>query len=128
MRTANFTLGLATGLGLTALAVTPGLAQELYVRSAEPVGPGVVVVEEPGYLGAGERVIVREAPAPVIVEDAPERVIVTEPADGPFAREVYVRRTPLPPEPVPHGFYDGGCQTVERQSRSGIVTVGTVCD
>ncbi|MCK0208077.1 hypothetical protein MWN33_08545 [Starkeya koreensis] len=132
-------LGAAALLGTAVLAASPASAQEVYVRGPAPLPPGTVIVEEPGYgpgygpgyLAPGGHVIVREATPPVVVREAPQRVIVTDPMGGPYAREVYVRR-PAPPEPLPGGYYDdaydGGCRTLERQTRSGLVTVSTVCD
>lgn len=128
-------LGLAAVLGAVTLAASPASAQEVYVRGPGPLPPGTVIVEEPGYapgyLPPGGHVIVREAPPRMVVREAPERVIVTDPMGGPYAREVYVRR-PAPPEPMPGGYYDeaydGGCRTMERQTRTGLVTVSTVCD
>lgn len=130
MKTGHVVIGLAAALGVSTLAATPGLAQELYVRSAEPVPPGVVVMEQqPTYLAPTRRVIVQE-PAPVVVQEVPaepRRVIVTEPAPAPMAREVYVREAaPLPPAEVIDNGY--GCRTLERESMSGITTVSTVCD
>ncbi|ADH90371.1 hypothetical protein Snov_3096 [Ancylobacter novellus DSM 506] len=130
MKTGHVVIGLAAALGVSTLAATPGLAQELYVRSAEPVPPGVVVMEQqPTYVAPTRRVIVQE-PAPVVVQEVPaepRRVIVTEPAPAPMAREVYVREAaPLPPADVIDNGY--GCRTLERESISGITTVSTVCD
>lgn len=127
-------------LGSAAFA-TSAAAQEVYLRAAEPLPPGTVIIEEPGegpgylppgYLAPGGHVIVREAPPRVVVREAPARVIVTDPVGGPYAREVYVRR-PAPPEALPEPYYGeapygGDCRTVERQSRAGLVTVSTVCD
>lgn len=130
MKTGHVVIGLAAALGVSTLAATPGLAQELYVRSAEPVPPGVVVMEQqPTYVAPTRRVIVQE-PAPVVVQEVPvepRRVIVTEPAPAPMAREVYVREAaPVPPAEVIDNGY--GCRTLERESISGITTVSTVCD
>lgn len=130
MKTGHVVIGLAAALGVSTLAATPGLAQELYVRSAEPVPPGVVVMEQqPTYVAPTRRVIVQE-PAPVVVQEVPaepRRVIVTEPAPAPMAREVYVREAaPLPPAEVIDNGY--GCRTLERESISGVTTVSTVCD
>lgn len=130
MKTGHVVIGLAAALGVSTLAATPGLAQELYVRSAEPVPPGVVVMEQqPTYVAPTRRVIVQE-PAPVVVQEVPvepRRVIVTEPAPAPMAREVYLREAaPLPPADVIDNGY--GCRTLERESISGITTVSTVCD
>lgn len=137
MKTGHVVIGLAAALGVSTLAATPGLAQELYVRSVEPAPPGVIVTEQPTYVAPTRRVIVQEPapvvvqePAPVVVQEvpaAPRRVIVTEPAPAPLAREVYVREAaPLPPADVIDNGY--GCRTLERQSISGITTVSTVCD
>lgn len=130
MKTGHVVIGLAAALGVSTLAATPGLAQELYVRSAEPVPPGVVVMEQqPTYVAPTRRVIIQK-PAPVVVQEVPaesRRVIVTEPAPTPMAREVYVREAaPLPPAEVIDNGY--GCRTLERESISGITTVSTVCD
>jgi len=130
MKTGHVVIGLAAALGVSTLAATPGLAQELYVRSAEPVPPGVVVMEQqPTYVAPTRRVIVQE-PAPVVVQEVPvesRRVIVTEPAPAPLVRQVYVREAaPLPPAEVIDNGY--GCRTLERESISGITTVSTVCD
>lgn len=130
MKTGHVVIGLAAALGVSTLAATPGLAQELYVRSGEPVPPGVVVMEQqPTYVAPTRRVIVQE-PAPVVVQEVPvesRRVIVTEPAPAPMGREVYVREAaPLPPAEVIDNGY--GCRTLERESVSGITTVSTVCD
>ncbi|MDF2618219.1 MAG: hypothetical protein K0S00_878 [Xanthobacteraceae bacterium] len=138
MKTGHVVIGLAAALGVSTLAATPSLAQELYVRSVEPAPPGVVVMEQqPTYVAPTRRVIVQEPapvvvqePAPVVVQEVPaepRRVIVTEPAPAPLAREVYVREAaPLPPADVIDNGY--GCRTLERQSISGITTVSTVCD
>lgn len=130
MKTGHVVIGLAAALGVSTLAATPGLAQELYVRSVEPAPPGVVVMEQqPTYVAPTRRVIVQE-PAPVVVQEVPaesRRVIVTEPAPTPLGREVYVREAaPRPPADVIDNGY--GCRTLERQSISGITTVSTVCD
>lgn len=130
MKTGHVVIGLAAALGVSTLAATPGLAQELYVRSAEPVPPGVVVMEQqPTYVAPTRRVIVQQ-PAPVVVQEVPvesRRVIVTEPAPAPMGREIYVREAaPLPPAEVIDNGY--GCRTLERESVSGITTVSTVCD
>lgn len=130
MKTGHVVIGLAAALGVSTLAATPGLAQELYVHSAEPVPPGVVVMEQqPTYVAPTRRVIVQQ-PAPVVVQEVPvesRRVIVTEPAPAPMGREVYVREAaPLPPAEVIDNGY--GCRTLERESVSGITTVSTVCD
>lgn len=124
MKTGHVVIGLAAALGVSTLAATPGLSQEVYVRDVQPA-PGVVVVEEPYAMPRGQ-VIVREAPAPVIVREAPQRVIVTEPAPAPMPREVLVRREMAPPAMVMDEGY--GCRTLERQSISGITTVSTVCN
>ena len=137
MKTGHVVIGLAAALGVSTLAATPGLAQELYVRSIEPAPPSVVVMErQPTYVAPTRRVIVQEPapvveePAPVVVQEVPaesRRVIVTEPAPTPLGREVYVREAaPLPPADVIDNGY--GCRTLERQSISGITTVSTVCD
>lgn len=139
MKIARLTMGgIAAAIGVCALSA-PGFAQEVYVRTTEPID-GPVIVEEPGYVIAPaprervrERIIVREAP--VVVREAPSRVIVREPMDGPYANEVYVREPlPLPPREVRQrqvrsgGFYDDGCQPVTRETRSGYATVGMACD
>ena len=130
MKIARLTMGgIAAAIGVCALS-SAGFAQEYYVRTAEPMG-GPVIIEEPGpgYVveAPRERVIIREAP--VVVREAPQRVIVQEPMGGPYANEVYVREpAPLPPREVRNGFYDDGCQPVQRQTRSGFVTVGMACD
>jgi len=140
MKSTTSSLGLATCIGAAvfgaATLASPATAQEVYLRGPGPLPPGTVIIEEPGYgpgyLPPGGHVIVREAPPRVLVPEAPERVIVTDPMGGPYAREVYIRR-PAPPDAVPDGYYDdgptgGGCRTVERESRSGLVTVSTICD
>ena len=130
MKIARLTMGgIAAAIGVCALS-SAGFAQEYYVRTAEPMG-GPVIIEEPGpgYVveAPRERVIIREAP--VVVREAPRRVIVQEPMGGPYANDVYVREPiPLPPREVSNGFYDDGCQPVQRQTRSGFVTVGMACD
>ena len=132
MKIARLTMGgIAAAIGVCALSGA-GFAQDVYVRTTEPID-GPVIVEEPGYVVAPaprERVIVREAP--VIMREAPSRVIVREPMDGPYANEVYVRE-PLPPRDigprqVRRGFYDDDCQPVTRETRSGFATVGMACD
>ena len=130
MKIARLTMGgIAAAIGVCALS-SAGFAQEYYVRTAEPMG-GPVIIEEPGpgYVveAPRERVIIREAP--VVVREAPQRVIVQEPMGGPYANEVYVREpVPLPPREVRNGFYDDGCQPVQRETRSGFVTVGMACN
>ena len=135
MKIARLTMGgIAAAIGVCALSA-PGFAQEYYVRTAEPMG-GPVIMQDPGpgYVveAPRERVIIREAP--VVIRQAPQRVIVQEPMGGPYANEVYVREpaplpAPLPPREVRNGFYDdGGCQPVQRETRSGFVTVGMACN
>lgn len=130
MRHAKFTLGgLAAAVGLCALSTSPALAQEYYVRSAEPVGPTVILREDPNYVPPGYVVVPREQ---VIVREAPERVIVTEPMDGPYADEVYVRDAPPFPPParrmVRRDAMGQDCRTVEHETRSGVLRVATYCD
>lgn len=135
MKIAKLTMGgIAAAIGVCALS-SAGFAQEYYVRTAEPLN-GPVIMEDPGpgYVveAPRERVIIREAP--VVLRQAPQRVIVQEPMGGPYANEVYVREPmpeplPLPPREVRSGgFYDDGCQPVQRETRSGYVTVGMACD
>jgi len=131
--TRRMATGLAAALGLCALSAVPALSQELYVRSADPYGSRVIVQEEPAYVTApGERVIIREAPPQVVVREAPQRVIVTEPMDGPYANEVYVRDAPPFPPPAPRMVHRDNfgpeCRTVERETQSGLLRVATYCD
>ncbi|MFT0862094.1 hypothetical protein [Ancylobacter sp. G4_0304] len=133
MKFARLSVGAAAAaLGALALSATPGAAQQTYVEGyyIQLPPPGM---DDRGHVYVPpkrERVIVREAP--VVVREAPSRVIIREPADGPYANEVYMREAPrelapLPPREVSSGFYDE-CRTVERQTRTGLITVGTVCD
>lgn len=134
MKIARLTMGgIAAAIGVCALSGA-GFAQDVYVRTTEPID-GPVIVEDPGYVVAPaprERVIIREAP--MVLREAPSRVIVQEPMGGPYANEVYVREpVPLPPREigprqVRRGFDDDGCQPVQRETRSGFVTVGMACD
>lgn len=131
--TGRMAAGLAAALGLCALTAAPALSQELYVRSAEPYGSRIIVQEESDYAPLpGERVIIREVPPGVVLEEAPPRVIVTEPTDGPYADEVYVREAPpFPPPAPPIARRDGfgpDCRTVEHETRSGLLRVSTYCD
>lgn len=134
MKTARLTMGgIAAAIGVCALS-SAGFAQDYYVRTAEPLdGPVIMEDPGPGYVveAPRERVIIRQGP--VVVREAPRRVIVQEPMGGPYANEVYVREplplpTPSPPREVRNGFYDDGCQPVQRQTGSGYVTVGMACD
>ncbi|MDF2996073.1 MAG: hypothetical protein K0R27_1710 [Xanthobacteraceae bacterium] len=135
MSISKLAVGGLAAAGLTVLALAPAQAGDLYIStSPAPVyQPAQVYESAPVY----EPAPVYEAyPAPerhVIVREAPARVIVRE--RGP--REVYVRDVPVPPAPV-GGYYEGGyaddgfddgCRTLTRETPSGrIITVGNTCD
>jgi hypothetical protein len=125
--------GLAAAAGLSALALTPAQAGDLYIGAA----PGAVYAEPaPVYEAYPSGGYVEPAPR-VIVRPAPRRVIVREAVPETYRREVYVRDVPVPPAPVggysDSGYEDDGfggdCQTLTRQTPSGrIITVGNTCD
>ncbi|MCS0503856.1 hypothetical protein [Ancylobacter mangrovi] len=159
MKIANLTMsGVAATLGLCALSATPGLAQDVYVRTTEPAGPvlavpaepgpTVIVREEPSYdapdyvVTPPPRVVVREAPAyeaPAYEAPAygppayePRQVIVAEPAEGPYAGNGWYREVPPYPAPLPRAVNRrapaSDCRMVERETRSGLIRVSTLCD
>ncbi|MCJ8144701.1 hypothetical protein MKI84_17395 [Ancylobacter sp. A5.8] len=132
MKLARLTFGAAAAaLGALALSATPGVAQQSYVEGYYVQLPPPGMDDRGHVFVPPERIIIREAP--MVVREAPARVIVREPIGGPYANEVYVREAgprdlaPLPPDEVSRGF-DEDCRTVERETRSGLITVSTVCD
>lgn len=126
---------LAAAAGISALALTPARASDLYIGTGPAPDYETARVYEPpqvyepapvyeAYPVQERRIIVREAPSRVIVR---ERV----------PTQVYVRDVPVPPAPV-GGYYDNGyeddayggeCRTMTRETPSGrIITVGNTCD
>ena len=130
--------GIAASLGLGALALTPALADEIYVRQAAPEG----YVAPEGYYEQPVTVVPgppRYEPPPYVVEvappvEVPSRVIVAEPVP----RERVIIRQPAPEAvyappgpvyaPLPDDGPQAGCQTVQgRDSWGRMITVSSGC-